>query len=889
MPHALSRLAALALLAIAGCTSFATIDRDVCGNGLLEAGEDCDTTDARCVACRVTCSTASDCPTAAYACGVDGTCHAPGGRFASGRSPQPFAIDDLAITDLDRDGIGDVLGVSKTAIQVRYGDTTGNLAGADDLSTPIQGGVAAIADLDGDGARDVAFGTSDGVVAYTSPYGQLAPLDGRQTVGLGGLSLATMFTIDPNVFGLVAAHPGPVSTLELVIGSTVSRGQPIGATDAGSPVKFCGGALTATNFEPQRIDVYVASDVTFAMEAVVVVSGQTAAGATRVCVTDLQVNLVTQQVAFTEITPPVLQTNPTAARAVLARLDGDAANPCPSLAIADFGATAGARLVTFAGSFAGGHCTLAATPAPLGFTTDFSSQPSPLSVAVGHVPLSPAPLLPSEPFASWGRDAVVTSDGVFGVMTTGGAPSKLARLYFATRTIDRARVGDFDGDGAPDLATTTEGENDVDILYRTSYSFAPYRVTTATRPVALVVGDFDGNTISDVAYAEPIEGHERLSIAYGTRDRVLAPIELGAFAKVVALATIGIPTSLDQADTTDDIAILDQPSGNDVYLTLLRGSAQRTMLSYFDPRTTQTPAAQVDGFLDGVVVGRFHDATPSAVVVGYVTGPGTPGVTIWPMAIDPVAGLTPLLSAQGAPLQHVRECVAQSPPTPDLCLPNARYAVVPIAGDRDAILAIDRQAAPSAAHIAASGVAPVVTPTPQLTAMVPRGAAVRALHVVDLAGDGAHALLASFGPDGETRATGAVGLVEWCPLGADGIPTGACTDLGALLPGAPTCVDAAVGHVAAAGPTTADPGLALALVCYAGGTAGVYRMTRDAGGTFHGELVFGGLTAARGLELGDVTGDGVDDAIVLVGGPGAESLVVFPQCTSTEASAGGCS
>ena len=75
-------LLAVALAVVAGCTDFDTIDRNVCGNGLLEPGEDCDSGAASCVRCAVVCSAVGDCPNAAYACGVDGVCHAPGGALA---------------------------------------------------------------------------------------------------------------------------------------------------------------------------------------------------------------------------------------------------------------------------------------------------------------------------------------------------------------------------------------------------------------------------------------------------------------------------------------------------------------------------------------------------------------------------------------------------------------------------------------------------------------------------------------------------------------------------------------------------------------------------------------------------------------------------------------
>ena len=40
------------LIVVAGCTTLPPIARDTCGNGILEPGEDCDSTAATCVAAR---------------------------------------------------------------------------------------------------------------------------------------------------------------------------------------------------------------------------------------------------------------------------------------------------------------------------------------------------------------------------------------------------------------------------------------------------------------------------------------------------------------------------------------------------------------------------------------------------------------------------------------------------------------------------------------------------------------------------------------------------------------------------------------------------------------------------------------------------------------------
>src|SRR5258706_13301258 len=167
---------ALLVVALTACTSFDPIQRNVCGNGLLEPGEDCDTTEASCVRCAVTCTVATDCPTTDYTCGTDGQCHAPGGALAQPINAGPFEASDLRISDIDKDGAGDVIGVSTSSIVVRHGAASGLLSTKDSFVTPTQLGTTIFGKLDGDTSTDLAMSTRDGVVPYSSPYGPRSPL-----------------------------------------------------------------------------------------------------------------------------------------------------------------------------------------------------------------------------------------------------------------------------------------------------------------------------------------------------------------------------------------------------------------------------------------------------------------------------------------------------------------------------------------------------------------------------------------------------------------------------------------------------------------------------------------------------------------------------------------
>ena len=119
----LPRTGALLLFALCGCTDLPKLAANVCGNAVIEAGEDCDTfppgDGMRCLppgdahACRLTCAPSGSepaprCPDG-WRCGLDLLCRRPSGEYAPAGNSLAVGAWSAAVGDFDGDGRKDVL------------------------------------------------------------------------------------------------------------------------------------------------------------------------------------------------------------------------------------------------------------------------------------------------------------------------------------------------------------------------------------------------------------------------------------------------------------------------------------------------------------------------------------------------------------------------------------------------------------------------------------------------------------------------------------------------------------------------------------------------------------------------------------------------------------
>ncbi|MEO8702528.1 MAG: VCBS repeat-containing protein [Kofleriaceae bacterium] len=841
---------AYVLVLVTACTDFSDVARGVCGNGLLEPGEDCDSESASCVRCAVSCNAASDCPTDAYTCGVDGFCHAPSGVLGEPTAPVAFQADDLRIADIDRDGTGDVLGVSNTSIVVRHGDAAGSLLTADSFVTPAQSGPSAFGDLDGDGVDDVSLVTPDGIVAYTSEFGTLSPVAIESPLfdeEGGALNLRTLFAIAPELqlgafiedngaMVLAVIDPIPPENLYAVL-----------------PCVARLGPLASARLPLAQLDIYRVSALD-AVNVAFVISFITDTG--ELCATSIHGSQATGY-TFADITPVAANTMTT--RPVFADLDADG-DPCPSLINSDGGSQA---LRAWHGKTVGGRCTLEPGGVDGVLLPAVPNSPAD-AVAIGRAPISPG-------IPGLGADGFVLTSGMYALAPGFNA---IAELYSSSpRELAHVASGDLDRDGDIDVVLATAAD-DLDILYRLPLNLQLFRLDTASDVTSLTIGDFDGNGLPDIAYTETQTDHQNMLISYGTTDRPLAPVQVASFSGVSTVSRIQFPDSVDTANVADDLAVIHVSASALPTMSLLHGSPQRTMLSFFDPRTD---AMQTDALgrpvtiLRGSVIGDFTDAQPGHRDLLAVATPG-PGQTVG-MRAWRVPGTD--LGLDSAPNDGLVANGLSACDGTGVCVGTAEYLAWPVAPGRDVVIAVDREQPMHAAVLDpwANDVALAKTEIPLLGQGVPTGAVIRSLYAGDIDGDGTLDLVAAFAKPDSSE-----GSVRVCRMSATGVPQ-ACDELLPVIaevePTVTACIDAAPGRVAARGD--------LVVLCNDGaGATSLYRVSHGSGAYVATLLAHSvGLNAVR---VGDVTGDGVDDVIAVQGTGGSRSLIVFPQCGSRDAS-----
>lgn len=827
--------AAILVLAVTACSNLPPYEA-VCGNGVIEPHEDCDSTTA-CFQCSQPCDASLACPMG-LACGGDSLCHAPGGHFHAQGEVLPFDGQDLFVADIDGDRIGDLVEVSSTSLTTLHSELGVGPATQTVLQTPFVTGPVAIGSFAAaDQTQDVVLPTERGIAAYTSTQHVLSPYPFALDVSLPDPDVVArpylVFPLDPGHLGMVTklSHHDAMGTLieELdYFTIDISAGKPSFSTKA--PI------CSALN--PDKVIDVVARAIDPTHEMVAIT------GDTEGCVLRVDAYVVVLEVELPGTTDHL---------AFASILNA----PCPNV-------LAGQSSFPAAGGYPA--CSIGTTAAPL---AQLAGQLAPDDVMIGSVPLVPA-------LAGYGAEAIATTHGIFAIASTTAAP-----IYRSDRALTRVQALDFDADGDQDIVAISEGANDLDVLFRfePTYTTTPpieyqlVRYETLAHPRLMLPGDFDGNHVTDLVYSERTTYGERLLVMYGTHDRPIAPVEMATFRDLIALLP-GFFDPTDPSQTLEDVSVLDfDDSAMRPLLTLMHGSPQRVLFPAFQPDLLAVQPLPITG----VAMGHFGGSGGVADLFSIAKA----GSEVKAWLSTATDGAFPIVNGAA-----VVDTTCTTGSTSPFCSDGIHFLTWTIDAAHDRLIAVDDQN--RHAYTFDPSAPAQATSDDTLFSLVPAGLVVHSLHRIDLDGDGAPELVASFGGDPKLRRPSLDGIVLACHVDAAGVlVAGSCVDLSAAIDdteGAAKCIDAAVGHVSEFQIATDrdPPPVGLLVLCHRllANTSEVFSI---AGGHATRLLRVNSDSVERIL-LGDVTGDAVDDLIAVDVAPGAlvPTLTIYDQCTSRD-------
>lgn len=182
-------VASVASLMASACDSLDPVATGVCGNLVVEAGEQCDGAEncgrEAAAACRFTCEPGEVACPGDFACSAEGVCVASAGPFIDPSSASRFElpVDRLVAGDLDGDLRADLVGVG-TSARVRFGSSTDPLLASYEKPIRPPTGAAAFGELDDVAGLDVVIPTADGVFILVARGRELEAIPFARTSAL---------------------------------------------------------------------------------------------------------------------------------------------------------------------------------------------------------------------------------------------------------------------------------------------------------------------------------------------------------------------------------------------------------------------------------------------------------------------------------------------------------------------------------------------------------------------------------------------------------------------------------------------------------------------------------------------------------------------------------
>lgn len=921
---------------VAACTDEVSITSGVCGNWVLDPGEDCDRPGGACTAeCRIACDpsqrattcTSADaidgtcCPGGSI-CGVDNVCHAPTGTVQPSEVVVPFAVDSLTFSDIDGDLIADAVGVSPTSAQVRFGATGTPLQTLATTPVPPSGSSqVGFGDFDGDGRMDLAIPTQSGLFALSTKTGTPKPITFPAVTLPGYRHERVASGAVPTLLGTVAgfveldfvASPAQgESPYQLNLFVTPTFTVPtVGVVD-GDHLPCGLASLTSSVLRGHGLHPFIDDKAV----RVPLLVGHTGVG---LCVslanphTSLPVgSLGSYAIPLATIVGTTYHLS-TTGETFFANLV-TAKGSCPDLAVPVFDANNNPFSVIFhgKGTINADQCTVDTTIAP---------------VILAGKPLAAIDVIGN-------TSSLITSAGIY-ISVAAGA----ALTMPATRPWTYAVVGDLEGDGMQDFVTMGPA-NDVEVFRQlkpiiTIFGVMPQFVDlliSTTDPVGdVALGNFDGDLGGDVAITTVDDnGDGELSIAWGSVDTTFTLADIGALPEFRAMTStnildVSMPPNLDH---NDDLVIslggANTGDPNDPALIVTEyGSTSRALTAPFVDTSTfgqmqmnPTPLhgagvlAEIGSFGQNGAPGVFAMFEPSPAGLTILTQPPPDNVSMLDLTYQSYGSFRPSaegLASMACPTDATVNTGADTP----FCPANASMARLKRTGG-DVLVALRTDVEPDPRANCAGYFVALPGATPSLTIESCASLAPAAATATDDATKAAYAALGGVGRLGAIYSIDGTQRLEvdttkkhaeqaflWQldldatnhPQLSNPIAIDSEIEASGLIPSGASafCTDVAEAELGArtVGKVTYGAGFTEAVAMCNVETNGAFttelfaRYTDPGGGAAHYEALLDLHTDIETrVRAADVNGDGLDDIIYTVGSTtsGRQDMHVLLQC-----------